>query len=405
MVQPVRVLAWSDWILAPTGFGTVSRHVLGAMHQTGRYAIDHLAINYTGKSSAPSPDGISVTPATQADPGDPLGRLTLLRMLDAKDYDLLWILNEAGPLQPIADELQKIKAARAARGKTQFKTIVYFPVDCHVFPEAGALLGFADVAVAYTEFGRAQTLQVLPALKEKLRVIPHGFDIENFFPLDAAARQEVRARFGVPDPQTFVLINVNRNVPRKDIPRTLLAYARFRQKAPNSVLFLHTEQNRPPINLVRCCEALGLTPNEVKMPALTANGYPIAVLNDLYNLSDTFLTTTLGEGWGLTITEAMSAATPVVAPRNSSIPELLGDDGERGYLYPCKEQTWIDNGGYRPMGHLDDILQKLGQCFDQRNTSGQKEIIARARDFAQRHPWSDVCRQWMTLFDQMMASK
>ena len=136
------------------------------------------------------------------------------------------------------------------------------------------------------------------------------------------------------------------------------------------------------VDLQQCCRALGLNHGsaDVVFPAglrLIDGGVPIEALNAVYNCADVFFTTTLGEGWGLTMTEAMSAGTPVIAPDNSSIPEILGGDRLRGYVYPCKELVWADHA-YRPLGLLSDIVGKLHECHEQRGTPPQREMIARA---------------------------
>ena len=40
------LLAWSDSATVGTGFGVISKYILGALHATGRYEIYHLAINF-----------------------------------------------------------------------------------------------------------------------------------------------------------------------------------------------------------------------------------------------------------------------------------------------------------------------------------------------------------------------
>jgi glycosyltransferase involved in cell wall biosynthesis len=60
-------------------------------------------------------------------------------------------------------------------------------------------------------------------------------------------------------------------------------------------------------------------------------GVDLKKLNDIYNSFDLFLSTATGEGWGLTITEAMATKTPVIAPNHTSIAEI-GDKGNRIFL-------------------------------------------------------------------------
>jgi len=406
MDQKLKVLAWSDCVFAPTGFGTVSRHVLAALHATGKYQIDQLAINYHGDFFDTAQYPYQISPAKLLDRSDPFGKVQLIRSLQRGDYDLVWILNDPHIVSPVVPDLEKLKKEKAARRTTVFKVIYYYPVDCTITPQASQMIAFADAAVTYTRWAKEQTLKRMPELSRPPKVIYHGTDPQNFFPLDAATRSSVRTKyFRLSDPDTFLMINVNRNMARKDIPRTLLAYAEFRKRVPNSMLYLHTAVRDDDIDLLQCCRWLALrVPGEVLFPIAStlSAGIPIQELNKLYNAADAFLTTTLGEGWGLTITEAMATGIPVIAPDNSSIPEILGSDHDRGYVYPCKELTWVDNAGYRPVGSLQNILDKITECYMQRNTSQQRGITSRAMQFVNHHSWDKIRTQWVDLVDQVL---
>ena len=54
-------------------------------------------------------------------------------------------------------------------------------------------------------------------------------------------------------------------------------------------------------------------------------------LNEIYNCIDIFVTASMGEGFGFTTVEALLTGTPIVAPSNTSFPELINDNG---YLVP-----------------------------------------------------------------------
>ena len=111
----LKLLAWSDSVLAATGFGTVSRHVLAELHKTGRYQIDQLAINYRGESFDANRFPYQLMPAHLLDPSDPYGRTQIVQSLQQTDYDILWILNNTEIVEPIIGELEKLQAARMAR--------------------------------------------------------------------------------------------------------------------------------------------------------------------------------------------------------------------------------------------------------------------------------------------------
>src|SRR5437764_10108501 len=94
MTGKLKVLAWSDAVVAATGFGTVSRHVLAELHRSGRYHIDQLAINYHGEFFDTTKYPYQLSPARLLDPADAFGKAQLIRALTRSDYDILWILND-----------------------------------------------------------------------------------------------------------------------------------------------------------------------------------------------------------------------------------------------------------------------------------------------------------------------
>jgi glycosyltransferase involved in cell wall biosynthesis len=99
-----------------------------------------------------------------------------------------------------------------------------------------------------------------------------------------------------------------------------------------------------------------------------------------------------------TILESMAAGTPVIVPDNTVMPEIVGNG--RGYVYPCKEKTYIDNSGFRKIGHLDDIVDTMYKAYvDWKDpTINRNSIIVSAKSFAITHSWKDICKSWVALF-------
>jgi intein/homing endonuclease/glycosyltransferase involved in cell wall biosynthesis len=99
--------------------------------------------------------------------------------------------------------------------------------------------------------------------------------------------------------------------------------------------------------------------------------------------------------------ESMSAGTPVVAPDNTSRPEILGKNSERGYLYPCTDYWQIDNVGYRPFGRIEDIVKQMMDVYDAGNKyDNPKSALARA--WAEEYSWKNICPQWDILIESLL---
>ena len=99
-------------------------------------------------------------------------------------------------------------------------------------------------------------------------------------------------------------------------------------------------------NLMLCNKNLNIAPFEDKD------------INILYNIADVNLTTSVGEGCGLSLLEASATKTTSIAPNNSAMPEQLGGSGHLirncGFVSPAH-----DNGFLRPVPHIPSIVDAL----------------------------------------------
>lgn len=396
------LLYWGDSPTVSTGFGVVARHVLAALFDAG-YEIDCLGLNSLPEFPDRSQFPYSITPVSV--PGyDPLGYRALARALLARPYDVLLVQNDVQVTHTAAGHLANMRD----RGATLPPVVCYYPVDCTVRADLIGMLASAAVIATCTEYGRRETAKAVIGGRSPL-VIPHGVDTRVFKPMPPEERQAVRQRFRRAshlEPNTFIVCSVAANSVRKDLARTIAAFAQFSQTlSVPAVLYLHTAPVDNGLDLTQAALAAGLLAgHDVLFPEShhATRGISDAALNEIYNASDLYFTTTLGEGWGLPITEAMAAGLPVVGPRHSSVGEL-GADG-RAILYECREKIWIDNSGFRPLGLMDDIVAALVQAASLSELDCRR-MVERAREFAVGLDWSVVAPRWPPVIDAVVAAR
>lgn len=402
-----KILCWSDAVVVPTGFGVVSKHILQALYSTGKYEIDQLAINYLGTFYDKEKYPYQLVPASLARKEDPYGNQMLVNALGEKGYDYLFIINDTFVTSGIATHIQSLQRNLSAAGKKPFRIIYYFPIDCNLIPEWSGMVSLAERKVAYTKFGAERcTVAGMPPTD----IIYHGADINIFKPINPLRRRELRKqRFGI-DEDTYLFINVNRNSIRKNISQTILAFHEFNKIHPKSKLYIHAcirdghAAGGIDVDLSVPCKELGFTlGKEILLPNNfnPSVGIPEQFLNELYNCADAFITTTCGEGFGITHVEAMAAGIPVIVPNNTSFPETVGENSERGYIYPCKEKRLIDSCGYRNVARTHDIVTSMLSCYSQRGSEEQAEKVRQAGQFTQTYSWKNIGNQWIALFDEV----
>ena len=162
--------------------------------------------------------------------------------------------------------------------------------------------------------------------KEKNRLfkyLPHGKNENLFYPLSQEEKSSKpfkdfkKSIFKNKNPKFVAFFN-SRNIRRKQIPDTLLAFREFLYSLPKSeakecYLVLHTEAvTDHGTDLYKVREYLFGEDFEDQI-IFSHSKLPEEGLNYLYNIADIQILITSNEGWGLTLTEALLSGTPIIA--------------------------------------------------------------------------------------------
>lgn len=396
-----RILATFDYN-APTGFATVSKNLVKNWKKIfgNSLKLDIVAVNYFGDDYTEG-ENIRVISAKKKDVAqDNWGRYVFMRSLKDIDYDLIFMLADLGTVVPMLPYLKQIKEEKKAANRKQFKSILYFPVDFALTPNLGVGLEFFDSLATYTEFGRLHALRVNPAINGKIRVVPHGNNMENFYPLPTEEAQAFRKEYFGENADKFIVGSVNRNQSRKDIPTTIFGFLEYWENHnANSLLYLHMNPKDPMGWHLRTI--LAQTPLRERKDFMFPSkddynkGADLVKLNKIYNSFDCFLSTATGGGWELTVTEAMSAKKPVIIPKHTSLEHLGGEKGERAYfletLYPIVAQ--VDNI-IRFQADLYEISDTLDQVFKDKKSKALDQTlkIEKAYKFVESLNWTDISK-------------
>jgi glycosyltransferase involved in cell wall biosynthesis len=219
------------------------------------------------------------------------------------------------------------------------------------------------------------------------------------------ASHEIRSTLFGDNAHKYIIINVNRNQYRKDIPTSLLGFKQFQDENPNipAFLYLHmTSMEDMGWDIHLIAEQLGLVIGvDYDLPPVAQQnaGASMKQLRWLYNAADVFLTTTTGEGWGLTVAEAMMCKLPVIAPNTTSLVEI-GGDGTR--LWPLTEMypyfaQW--DSVQREQCSYYEVADLLLQVYNSPEIRHDKALAA--YHFISTLTWEKVCDQWETQFRKL----
>ncbi len=372
-----------------TGFSTVLHNIIKRLPKK-EYEVHHLAINYFGD---PHEYDWKIYPAVLG--GDIYG-ITRLEQFNLSSFSGIFILNDIA----IVDlYLKKIKSLNLSRIPP---IVIYTPIDGYDIPKR--FFNEFDVVsqlCVYTNFAH----ESLNNIGVNSVVIPHGVDRDIFYRLFDDRNNAKKLLFqSVPeiDDDSFIVLNANRNQPRKRIDLTLLGFKYFVEDKPKNVkLFLHCGRKDSGwfiddlVNTLDLSERVIMTESGKQLPQI-----PLSALNLLYNACDVGVNTCEGEGWGLVNFEHAMTGAPQIVPNHTSCKELFDDCG-----LLIKVSEWIfgrDMSVRHGIISVEDFAEKLNLIYKNRALYNELSMKTLEKFSQPQYSWDFIVKEhFLPLFDKV----
>jgi FkbM family methyltransferase len=248
-----------------------------------------------------------------------------------------------------------------------------------------------SMPIAYSRFGERKMREA--GLQPQF--VPHGIDPTVFRPLDAAERAEARRRLKVPEDAFMIaMVGANKGTdpPRKGWGEAFQAFARFRRKHPDAVLFCHTLaatigdfglDMRPMINQLGIADSVIFSDDYPQVVGLFSDAF----VARLTGCADVYLQPSWGEGFGLGALQAQACGVPVIVGDNSAQTELCG----AGWLVSCQPYWyWRDQANWA-CPSIRSIVACLEKSYRAR---GDAKLADKARRFALAYDADTVAEQY-----------
>jgi glycosyltransferase involved in cell wall biosynthesis len=185
-----------------------------------------------------------------------------------------------------------------------------------------------------------------------IKYVPHGLNEKVFRPLnegdvDWKEFNTFRKNFFKDKEFDFVLFFNSRNIRRKQIPDTMMAFRLFLdsltpEQAKKCALVLHTETVSEHGTDLLAVKELLFDKFEDNIIFSTDKKDP-KHMNFLYNLADAQILLTSNEGWGLALTEALLAGKPIIANVTGGMQDQM--------RFENNKSQWVDFDADVPSNH------------------------------------------------------
>ncbi len=377
-------LLWIGDALVPTGFATVTHSIVG--HLCNEWNVLVSGVNCEQPSDAlPYP----VIPACQMD--DMWGIDNFANLVAEFEPDVVVINNDWW------------NVARFLECHVDVPIVAYMPVDgANLDPDDVQSLNRLSAAIWYTEFGYAEARS--SGFSGPRHVIPHGVDTAT---ATAFSKREARKMLDLSLPNdAFLIGNVNRNQPRKRLDLTVDYFASWihEKRIDNAWLYLHCSHSNEGWDLKRLADYRGVASRVILSDGSgTIGSVSKSALQLIYQAMDLQVTTTSGEGWGLTTMEGMSHGVPQIVPDWAALGEWTGEGVER---INCSTQ--LSHPGINTIGAIPDRLPFVN-AIDRMYRSAELKTTSSdaARDWVNQAQfrWTNIADQFEQILRSATASK
>lgn len=403
------ILAVGDAVAA-TGFARVLGSILERL--VCEYNIHQLGTNYRGD---PHNKAWQIYPACLG--GDLQGVSRLKPLVRTIQPQIVFLLNDLWVLADYVNELKEFEA--------EIRIVIYCPIDAGpVDTDVVERLEGVNQFVVYTLFAKREMEKALAIIRGRksefnfpeIKVIPHGIDTNTFYPysfdsigqLNSPGRlRAIESLFGddVDASTAFIVLNANRNQPRKRIDITIKGFTMFAKDKPANVkLHLHMGVEDAGWNVIKLAKRYGiedrliLTTKGNNLP-----GVPDQQLNDIYNAAAVGINTSAGEGWGLVSFEHAATGAAQIVPRHSACEELW--DGAGLMLDPVlsltTEQLLTEGQIVAPQG----VAQALELLYTNPEILKEMSVAAYRRASLPEYQWTAIAQRWSSLFRHTLSQR
>ena len=302
-----------------TGYSKVSHNMIQELSKKSWLKLTHYGFQKmpeVPQGFRPYPSNVDVYDAAGGERPQQqgFGYQQLPDFIRRKEPDVVMIYNDLSVVSRFLEEIRKSGIPRT------FKLWIYCDqvYNTQMQPFLDILNRDADLVFTFSN-GWKKCLKD-QGITRPMDVITHGFDKDKFFPIP---RELARKQMNLPM-ERFIILNLNRNQPRKRYDILMMAFVELLVKYPTKPIYLFCVCDKGEkggwdlFGLFKRELALRKVPVEHYADRLMVSSVDMVFrdedINMFYNAANVGINTADGEGWGLCNFEQMGVGIPQVVP-------------------------------------------------------------------------------------------
>lgn len=381
-------------MVAETGFSTVMHNIIKYIRDD--FEITGLGVNYHGD---PHDFDFPIFPA-QAGQGNIYGVDRACNLLNSRDFDFVFILNDAWVVSYYLDAFKKYVKKKLP------KIVTYFPVDSRMHNKDWYRnFDIVSKTFTYTEFGKRVVNDPKCRPDLDVGIMPHGVDSNSFYKKYAdrllARKQLFSSQKDEDLAESFIVLNANRNQPRKKLDITMAGFGLFAKNKPKNVmLYMHSGVRDAHVDLIKEAQRYDFEPRLV-LTSLSSGIQRVSVekLNLIYNACDVGINTSLGEGWGLTNVEHAVTEAVQIVPRHSACEELFSDCGL--LMETVIDWTFDMSETVGRVTTPEEVARCLEVLYRDRGLREELSSKCRKKFIQPEYEWKNISLRWGEIFREV----
>lgn len=275
-----------------------------------------------------------------------------------------------------------------------------------------------DAVITFTPYWENVARQIGVKKDIPTFFFPHGFDDHLYFPVP---KKIARVFYNIPQ-DAFVVLNLNRNQPRKRWDHTMMAWTQVVKRYYDAKNSKGSKPLRVPKLVIATIvqgfwDLMEIYENELRKVGLTLEQGKEHIItlskpqqmsdrdiNILYNCCDIGLNTCEGEGFGLCQFEHSAIGCPQVCPNIGGFKEFLHD--KNSIMVDAKWSYYIDNqrdgiGGVAEVADVKDYADAIWKYYTNPAMVTKHGTIAR-REILQHYRWPTMVDHFHKIINKLV---